>query len=83
AALARSRSRYVRYTEIDAGGYRAAYNASINWLRPETEHDIWEAYDTEQQVREMDQLRSIHLPVPPEAPLATRRLLRRRRKLTR
>ena len=84
AALARSRSRYVRYPEIDGGGSRAAYNASISGLRPETEQDIWAAYDDEQKAQELAELRGIHNPQNNRVEnILQKRKLRRKRKIKR
>lgn len=84
AALARSHGRYVRYPDIDRGRTRADYNAAVRLLRPETEADLWAAYDADRQAREMADLGAVHRPPEfPDRPLTERRRLRRKRKLNR
>lgn len=62
AALARSRSRQVDYPRIDGGQTRADYNAGLK-QRPDSDAELWAAYDAQRVQEELSALEAIHQPL--------------------
>lgn len=64
AALARSPSREVDYRRLDAGSSRVVTNIGIRRANDERARTYWRELDGVTRERELERLRSIHLPGP-------------------